>query len=121
LEFGTKEQEIAMKLTIQQLIQTICDLMDGNCDPGDIRRETGWDIEKCKELSDIAKACLSGEVEIEEMAKIGEIYAYVNDMAEDNTHDILQDSYYMGMYRGATLTRNRFLERFPNLKIAIDK
>jgi hypothetical protein len=50
-------------------------LTDGDCEPNDIRRETGWNIEKCKELSDIAKACLNGKVEIEDSKTTDKIKA----------------------------------------------
>jgi hypothetical protein len=108
-----------MKLTAKQLIQTICDLMDGNCDPGDIRRETGWDIEKSKELSDIVKACLNGEVEVEDnkaTCNIQKAYAYVSTGYEsfDKTKHI--DDYDMGMYRGFYLVKQRLEDLFPELK-----
>jgi len=108
-----------MKLTTQQLIQMICDLTDGNCEPRDIQHHTGFDDEKCKELSDVAKACLSGEVGIEDNKatyNIQKAYAYVSTGYEsfDKTKHI--HDYDRGMYRGFYLVKQRFEDLFPELK-----
>lgn len=110
-----------MKLTVKQLIQTICDLMYGNTDPFDIQRETGWDIEKCKYLFGISKACIGGEVEVEEINKVVDIYKYVEIACEEVKGKIINsDNYDMGMFRAFFLVRQKFDELFPGLKIRID-
>jgi hypothetical protein len=109
-----------MKLTIKQLIQTICDLTDSNFEPKDIQHYTGFDDEKCLELSNIAKACISGEVEVEDneiMDRVDKIYKYVEMACESSNNFIINsDNYDMGMFRAFYLVRERFEDGFPQLK-----